>query len=37
MCGAVRYYNISKIKNTEKSEGYKNAYYERLGCYGNYT
>ena len=24
MCGAVRYYNISKIKNTEKSEGYKN-------------
>ena len=38
MCGAVRYYNISKIKNTEKSEGYKNenrkSDFERCGGAG---
>ena len=39
MCGAVRYYNISKIKNTEKSEGYKNENrkfdFERCGGAGS--
>ena len=31
MCGAVRYYNISKIKNTEKSEGYQKDIKMKIG------